>query len=59
MIQNEGNGFGIESDIQRVQHRAQHRHTVMGLQHLRCVGAHDRDTVPGADSLGGERIGKF
>ncbi|MPL88378.1 hypothetical protein SDC9_34398 [bioreactor metagenome] len=45
MAEDEGHGFGIETGVDRVQHRAGHRHREMRLEHLRDVGRHDRDRV--------------
>ena len=51
-------GFGVEADVERVQHRAGHRHAEMRLEHRRHVGQHHRDRVADADAARGERAGE-
>jgi len=58
MFQHEGDGRGVEADIQRVQHGARHRHTEMALQHLRRVRSHDGHGVALAYAAPGKRIRK-
>ncbi len=45
MFQHEGEGGGVQPRVQRIQHRPQHRHAIMGLQHGRGVGQHHRHRV--------------
>jgi len=58
VVQNEGDGRGVEPDVQRVQYRAQHGHAVVGLEHLGRVGAHDGDAVAFFYAALGERRGE-
>ena len=58
MLQDEGQRFRIEPDVQLVQHRPGHRHAVMGFQHGGCVGRHDRDRVAIADTARRQRRGQ-
>ena len=51
MLQHEGDGGGIQPRVQRIQHRAHHRHAIMGFQHGRGVGQHHRHRVALADAL--------
>ena len=45
VVQDEGDGRGIEPDVEGVEHRAAGRHAVMRFQERRDVGAHDGDRV--------------
>ena len=58
MIELEGDDTRIEARIDRVQHGARHRHPVMGLDHGRGIGEHDRDGVADADAARGQRRGE-
>ena len=50
MLQDERNRCRIQPDVDRAQHRAEHRHGIMRLQHLRNVGGHDRHGFTLADA---------
>jgi hypothetical protein len=39
------NRGGVEARIERVEHRAAHRHAVVALEHGGRIGEHDRDGV--------------
>jgi hypothetical protein len=49
---------GVEPVIQRVQHRARHRHGVMRFEERGHVGRHHRDRVAGHDPAAPQRVGK-
>jgi hypothetical protein len=40
----------LEPRIERVEHRAAHRHAVMRLEHRRRIGEHHRDRVAALDA---------
>ena len=50
VLQREGDRFGVEPCVQRVEHCAGHRHREVGLEHRRYVGQHHRDGVADADA---------
>ena len=50
VVENEGDGLGVEPDVDGVEHRAGHRHAEMGLEYRRHVGREDRHGVALADS---------
>ena len=50
VLQHEGDGLGVEPRVERVEHRAGHRHAEVRLEHRRHVGQHHRDGVAGADA---------
>ena len=50
MLQDEGDGPGVQPDVQGVQHTAHHGHAVVGLQHRRGVGRHDGDAIPASEA---------
>ena len=58
MLQHEGNGRSVQPCVQRIQHRPQHRHAIMGFQHGRGVGQHHRHRVALFDALFGQRRGQ-
>jgi hypothetical protein len=58
MFQDEGNGLGVEPRVERIQHRADHRHAEMRLEQMRRVRRHHRDGVVLADAAALERAGK-
>ena len=55
MRQNIGDSRGIEARVDGVEHRTQHRHGVMRLQHRGHVGQHDRDGIARADATSRKR----
>ena len=55
VLEDEGDRVGIEADIERVQHRARHRHAEMRLEQLGRVGCHHGDGVVLADAAPLER----
>ena len=59
MIQNERDSVGIQPDVERIQHCAEHGHPIVRLQHLRCVCSHDGDAVAGANASSRQRIGQL
>ena len=58
VAQHEGDGLGVEPGVQRVQHRAAHRHAERRLVHRRRVRRHDRDGVVLADAAPRQRGGQ-
>ncbi len=48
--QHEGNGFGIETGVQRIQHGTDHRHAEMTLKHGCRIGQHHGHRIPLADA---------
>jgi len=65
MVQHEGNGLWIKPGVERIEHRARHRHAKMRLHHRRGVGQHHRHRIvlanamllQGAGQLPAARIG--
>ena len=55
MVEDKGDGRGVEANIERVQHGAGHRHAVMRLEHRRNVGRHEADGVAEADAARRQR----
>jgi hypothetical protein len=55
MLQHEGDGFGIQAHVERVEHRADHRHAEVHFKHLGNVGQHHRHRVVLADPATGQR----
>ncbi len=51
MVEHEGNGFGIQAGIQRVEHGTGHGHAEMAFEHFRRVGEHRRNGVALADAI--------
>ena len=58
VIELEGDDGGVEACIERMQHRFDHRHAEMGLQHRRRVRQHHRHGVALADAACGQRRGQ-
>ncbi|MNY31886.1 hypothetical protein D3C86_1660690 [compost metagenome] len=58
MLQHEGNGFGVQAHVERVEHRADHRHAEVHFQHLGNVRQHHGHRVVLADAAPGERRGQ-
>ena len=58
MVEDIGDGRGIEPGVQRVQHGAGHRHAVMAFQHLRRVRQQRRHRVAAADAVRRQRRGE-
>ena len=58
MIEHEGERGGVEPGVQRVEHRAAHRHAVMGFQHRGRVGEQRRDGVAARKAAARERAGE-
>ena len=55
VLQDIGDGGGLEPGIDGVEHGAEHGHAVVRLHHRRHVRQHDRDGVAGAHAGSGER----
>ena len=58
VAEDEGDGARVEPVVERVQHRARHRHAVMRLEQRRHVGRHHRDRVARPDAAPAQRIGE-
>ncbi|MNQ61278.1 hypothetical protein D3C85_755910 [compost metagenome] len=58
VLQHEGDGLGIQAHVQGVEHRADHRHAEVSLEHLRDVRQHDRHRVALADTAPGQGRGQ-
>ncbi len=58
VVQDVGDGLGLEADVQRVDHRARHRDAVVRIQHGGHVRQHHRDRVAGPDAPADERRGE-
>ena len=56
VLQAEGDERRIEADVDRVQHRADHRRRIVRLQHGRRVGGQDRHRVAALDAGLGQRM---
>ena len=55
VLEDEGDGGGIEADVQGIENGPGHRHAVMRLQHRRRVGAEDGHGVVATDPAPGQR----
>ena len=51
MVELEGDDRRVEPRVQGMQHRLDHRHAEMRLEHRRRVGEHDGDGVAFADAF--------
>ena len=58
VLQDVGDGRGIEPRVDGVEHRAQHGHAVVGIQHGRHVGQHGRHGVARPDAAARKRRSK-
>jgi CheY-like chemotaxis protein len=58
VIEHEGDGWGIETRVERIEHTTRHRHTVMDLQHGGRVGEQYRHRVAAFDAFARQRRGK-
>ena len=58
VVEHERDRVGVEPRVERVQHRAGHRHAEVRLEHLRRVGEHHGDRVAHADAAPDERRGQ-
>jgi hypothetical protein len=58
VAQDEADGGRIQAHVERVQDRARHGHAVVGLEHRRGVGRHDRDGIARADAARDQRRGQ-
>ncbi len=58
VLQAVGDGGGIEADVERIEHRAEHGHGKARLVDGGDVRRHHRDGVPAADSTGRESRGE-
>ncbi len=59
VLENVGNAARIETVVERVEHRARHRHAEMRFEHCRHVRRHDRHGVARSDSPPRERAGEL
>ena len=58
VLEDERDRRGVETVVERVEHRARHRHAEVRLVHRRSVGRHHRDRVAAADAEARERRGE-
>ncbi len=58
VLENEGDGVGVEADIEGVEHRARHGDAEVGLKVLGDVGRHHGDGVAHADAAALEGRGQ-
>ncbi len=58
MFQHEGNGFGVEANVEGVENRSDHRHTKVALDHRRNVRKHGRHGISTANTTAGQGRGK-
>ena len=58
VLQHEGDRFGVQAHIEGVEHRADHRHAEVRLEHRRDVGQHHRHGVALANAAAGQRRGQ-
>ena len=59
VFEHEGDGFGVQPDVQGVQHRPHHRHAEVQFEHFGNVGQHRRHRVAQADAAPLERRGQL
>ena len=55
VVEHESESRGVEPGVERVEHRAAHRHAVMAFEHGRRVGEHRRDGVAALHAAPGQR----
>ena len=58
VVEHEGDRRRVEAGVERVEHRAAHRHAVVAFEHRRRVGEHDRDRVAARDPAFAKRRGE-
>ncbi len=54
MVEDEGEGRGIESNVQGIQHRAGHRYAKVSFEYCGGIGRHDRYRISPRDAAAGE-----
>ncbi len=59
MVEHEADRRGVEPCVERVEHRAAHRHPVMAFEHRRRIGEHDGHRVAALEAAPGERRGEL
>ncbi|MCY1506165.1 hypothetical protein D9M68_404040 [compost metagenome] len=55
VLQHEGDGLRVQAHVEGVEHRADHRHAEVRLDHLGNVRQHHRHRVATADAASGQR----
>ncbi|MNZ77600.1 hypothetical protein D3C78_961480 [compost metagenome] len=58
VLQHEGDGLGVQAHVEGVEHRADHRHAEVRLEHGRDVRQHHRHRIALADAAAGQRRGQ-
>ena len=58
VVQNVGDGIGLQAHVQRVDHGARHRDAEMGIDHRGHVRQHEGDRVAGCDAAPCQRRGE-
>ncbi|MNI62003.1 hypothetical protein D3C73_1173010 [compost metagenome] len=58
VLQHEGDGFGIQAHVERVEHGADHRHAEVHFKHFRNIGQHHCHGVVLADTAPGQSRGQ-
>ena len=58
VLQDKGDGFGIQTGVDGIQHRATHRHAKVRLEHRRAVGRNHRHRIAQANAALGQRRGQ-
>jgi len=58
VLQHEGDRLGVQAHVEGIEHRADHRHAEMRLEHRRDVRQHHRHRVATADTATGQGRGQ-
>ncbi|MNQ31925.1 hypothetical protein D3C85_453080 [compost metagenome] len=58
VLEHEGDGLGVQAHVEGVEHRADHRHAEVRLEHGRDVRQHHRHRVATADAATGQGRGQ-
>ena len=59
MVEHEGERLRVEAGVERIEHRAAHRHAIVAFEHRRRIGEHDRDRVAADDTAIHQRRGEL
>ena len=55
VLEHETDSLGVEPGVERIQHRARHRHAEMRFDHFRRIRGHQRHRIAAANAKPGQR----